>query len=71
MNKDKKIHIKGKRSQYLAPGQSPIVRIKPDVYNMLVDVANDSTSAIGAVASSIIRQAIENDLIVYDKEGES
>lgn len=68
MNEDNKIHLNGRRAAYLAPGQAPIIRIRPDVYNMLVDIVNDTTSSMSAVACNIIKQAIEKDLIVYDKD---
>ena len=67
---DKKIHIRGKMLTHLQPGQAPIIRLKADAYNMLVDIANESVSPIGVVASEIIRQAIEGKMIEIDRGGE-
>jgi hypothetical protein len=67
-DRNEKIHLRAKKAAYLLPGQAAVIRIKPEVYNRLVDIANETTSSIGSVASEIIRQAIENELIVFDKE---
>lgn len=65
---DKLIHIRRKKLARLQPGHVAVVKLKPDVYDMLVDVANKSASSLQDAASEIIRQVIENNLIKYDEE---
>ena len=62
-----KIHIPAKR--IIANGQD-VIKITPDAYKALAEVCNESGRSIKQVASLIIIQAVENDLIVYDREEE-
>lgn len=66
MKKDGKIHIPGKRLEKLKPGQPPIVRLTPEAYNKIVELANESSLSMGRVASEIILQGAE--IVVYDRE---
>ena len=68
MKGDGKIHIPGKRLEYLRPGQPPVVRLSPAAYNKIVELANESSLSMGRVASEIIIQGAE--IVVYDREEE-
>ena len=46
------------------------IKLTPEAYAALAEVANESGKSIRQVASEIILQAIEEDLIVYDREEE-
>ena len=64
--RDEKIHIPAKR--IVSNGQG-VIKITPEAYNSLVDVVNESGLSVRQVASIIILQAIEKNLIVFDREG--
>lgn len=64
--KDGKIHIKGKKREYLKAGQAPIIRVSPEAYNKLVEITNESTETMSAIATQVILQGSE--LIVFDRE---
>lgn len=64
--RDEKIHIPAKR--IVSNGQG-VIKITPEAYNALVDVVNESGLSVRQVASIIILQAIEKNLIVFDREG--
>lgn len=66
MNKDGKIHIRGKKRAYLAPDKDPIIRVSRDAYNKLVEIVNESSECMSAIATALILQGSE--LIVYDRE---
>lgn len=66
--KDGKIHIKGKKRAYLAEDKDPIIRVSRDAYNKLVEIVNESSESMSAIASALIIQGSE--LIVYDREDE-
>ena len=68
MNSDGKIHIKGKTLKRLQPGQQPVVRLSPDAYNTLVDLANESQWGMNKIASEIIIQSADN--VVFDRDDE-
>lgn len=61
---DGKIHIPARRLQY-ATGQN-VVRVTPEAYNILVDLANESTMSMRQIASLLISKAAE--LVVLDRE---
>ena len=61
----KKIHIPAKK---LTRNNSGVIKINPAAYDALIDVAEESGHSIKKVASLIILQAIENNLIVFDRE---
>lgn len=67
MKENKKIIIPGKVIQHLKPGQQPVIRVSPEAYNMLVDLANESVLPLNRVATFIIKQAIEGDLVVLER----
>ena len=62
-----KIHIPAKR---IVPNGQDVIKITPDAYKALAEICNESGRSIKQVASLIIIQAVENDLIVYDREEE-
>ena len=62
----REIVIRAKKVPYLQEGQQPIVRLKPDAYNQLVDFANESGIPIGEIATEIIRQGAA--LVVFDRK---
>ena len=62
---DNKIHIPAKR---IAPNEQGVIKITPEAYKALIEVVNESGKSLKAVASEIIFQAINNDMIVYDRE---
>lgn len=63
--RDGKIHIQAKR---VTPNEQGVIKLTPEAYSALGEVANESGKSIRSVASEIILQSIEKDLIVYDKE---
>ena len=66
-----KIIIPGKTLKHLQPGQQAVIRVSPTVYNMLVDVANESVLPINRVATAIIQQAIEKNLVELERAQDS
>lgn len=60
-----KIHIPAKK---IIPEGQEVIKITPAAYRALAEVVNESGRSIRQVASMIILQAIEKDLIVYDRE---
>lgn len=60
----KEIVIKARPVSYLKE-RSPIVRLKQDVYNQLVDFSIESGVPISTLASEILRQAAE--MVVFDR----
>lgn len=64
---DKKIHIWAKK---VKPNSQGVIKLSPKAHELLVDVVNESGRSMRDVASQIIIQAIENELIVYDREEE-
>ena len=65
--KNGKIIIPAKRLQYIRPGMSGVVKMSPKVYNMLVDLANESGRPMNRIASAIIEQAVEKDLVELER----
>jgi len=66
---DGKIHIPAKKREYV--NNSGIIRVTPEAYNMLVDVTEDSDGwSMRQVVSTIIVQAVKNNLIHFDKKEE-
>lgn len=63
---DGKIHIPARKKK--PKNESGVVRLTKDAYNALVEIYNDSPWSLTQVGSKIILDAIENNLIVYDKE---
>lgn len=64
MQKDGKIHIPGKA---VAPNQPGVTKITPEAYSALAEVVNESRLSLRVVASEIILQAIEQNLIEFDR----
>lgn len=65
-----KIIITGKRLEHLKDGQTPIVKLTPKAYNALIDIANESTLPLNRIASDIIEQAIDKDLVALQRPGD-
>ncbi len=61
----KKIHIPAKQ---IVPNEQGVIKITPAAFRALSEVVNESGRSVKDVASLIILQAIENDLIEYDRE---
>ncbi len=61
---DEKIHIPARKKE-MVDGQQ-IIRVSADAYNALVEIYNESSLSMSAIASLIIMQSV--DRIVYDKE---
>ena len=64
---EQKIILPARALQHLQPGQSGMLRLKPKTYNALVDLANESGMALSHLASEIIIQAIDKNLIQFDR----
>ena len=62
---DNKIHIPAKK---IIPNEQGVIKITPTAMEALSEVVNESGRSMREVASLIILQAIENNLIVYDRE---
>lgn len=65
VKKDNKIHIPAKK---ITPNEQGVVKLTPAAMKALTDVVNESGRSMREIASLIILQAIENDLIIYDRE---
>lgn len=64
---DKKVHIWSKK---ISANSQGVIKITPKALSYLIDVANETGRSIRDVASSIIIQTIDKELIVYDREVE-
>ena len=64
---DKKIHIWAKA---IKPNSQGVIKLTPKALELITEVCNESGRSMREVASQIIVQAIENGLIVYDREEE-
>lgn len=60
-----KIHIPAKK---VVANSQNVIKITPEAYKALAEVVNESCLSLRQVASLIILQAIEKDLIVFDRE---
>lgn len=65
MGKDNKIHIPAKK---LVANEQGVIKITPAAMEALTDVVNESGRSVREVVSLIILQAIEKELIVFDRE---
>ncbi len=63
--KDGKIHIPSNAAR---PNPQGIIRITPEALDALVEVMNETGKSARYLASLIIIEAVNNDLIVYDRE---
>lgn len=61
-----KILIPAQRVSASANAQG-VIKISPDAFKALAEVVNESGYSVRRVASEIILQAIEKDLIVFDR----
>lgn len=62
---DGKIHIRAKK---LKPNEQGVIKVSPKANELLIDIANETGRSIRDIASQIIVQAIENELVIYDRE---
>lgn len=60
-----KIHIPAKK---VRPNEQGVIKLTPVAFEALADVVNESGRSTREIASLIILQAIEKDLIVFDRE---
>ena len=60
-----KIHIPAKK---MRPNEQGVIKLTPVAFDALADVVNESGRSVREVASLIILQAIEKNLIVFDRE---
>lgn len=65
MDGDGKIHIPGKKLEYLRIGQQPVIKVSVGAYNKAVELANESSLPLGRVVSELILQGAE--LVVFDR----
>lgn len=65
MKNDGKIRIPGKK---VTTNKQGMIRITPEAYDALVEVVNESRVSLKQVASEIILQAIEQNLIEFDRD---
>lgn len=65
MKRTGKIHIPAKK---LVPNEQGVIKITPEAYQILVEVANEAGLSVRQAASIIIVGAYKNDCIVYDRE---
>lgn len=63
--KNNKIHIPAKK---VVPNSQNVIKITGEAYEALAEVVNESGLSVKQVASLIILQAVENNLIVFDRE---
>lgn len=63
--KSSKIHIPAKK---VVPNSQNVIKITGEAYEALAEVVNESGLSVKQVASLIILQAVENNLIVFDRE---
>ena len=47
MKGDGKIHIPGKKLEYLRLGQQPVLKVSVAAYNKIVELANESSLSMG------------------------
>ena len=62
-----KIVIPAKRLSYIKPGQSGMIKVSPRAYNMIVDLANESGRPMNRIATAIIEQAVDKDLVELER----
>lgn len=62
---DGKIHIPARKKDPVTSQQ--VVQVSAEAYNALVDIYNESSLSMSAIASLIILESV--DRVVYDKEG--
>ena len=65
--KDKQIRIPAKK---IIPNEQGVIKISPEAYRALAEVVNESGLSVRQAASIIILQAVEKELIVFDREVE-
>lgn len=66
--KDGKIHLPVKR---VTPNPQGVIKLTPEAIDALMAIVNETGMSIRALASEIIVQAINNNLIRYDGAEES
>ena len=63
--KDGKIHIPARPAK---PNPQGVIKITPEAFEALAEVMNETGMSARQAASIIITQAVNNNLIVYDRE---
>lgn len=64
---DGKIHIKAKK---MSTNPQGVIKLCPEAHAALIEVVNETSMSIRQVASEIILQAVQGNLICYDREVE-
>lgn len=62
---DNKIHIPAKR---ITRNEQGVIKITAEAMNSLAEVVEETGLSVRQTASMIIMQAVEKNLIVYDRE---
>ena len=62
---DGKIHIPARR---VSANMQGVIKITPEAHEALIEVMNETGMSARQAASIIITQAVNNGLIVYDRE---
>ena len=65
--KEDKIVIPAKTLQHLHPGKVGMVKLTPEAYNAIVDLTNECGMTLSRIASTIIVQAVNKDLIELER----
>ena len=65
MQKDMMIHIPAKK---MSSNEQGVIKITPEAVDALAEVVNETGMSVRQVASTIIIQAVRQNLIIYDRE---
>ena len=65
--KDNHIRIPAKK---VAPNEQGVIKISLEAHRALAEIVNESGLSVRQVASMIILQAVEKELIVFEREEE-
>ena len=63
--KDKHIRIPAKK---VMPNEQGVIKISPESHRALTEIVDESGLSVRQVASMIILQAVEKELIVFERE---
>lgn len=63
--KDGHIRIPAKK---VIPNEQGVIKISPEAYKALAEIVNESGLSVRQVASMIILQAVEKELIIFERE---
>lgn len=66
--KDKHIRIPAKK---VMPNEQGVIKISPEAHSALAEIVNESGLSVRQVASMIILQAVEKELIIFEREDDA